>query len=482
MQMTFPRLGSSPPAIVAIDLGAESCRVTLLEWKSGVPHIDPVHRFANAPVEHNGGLHWDLNRVLSELEQGLRRCADRVSGPIASVGVDGWAVDYVRLGEDGLPFALPFCYRDARTEAAEREVLQRISAFQLFQMSGAQPLRINTLYQLIADRRAGVPNHAPWINLPEYVLSRLGGRAVSEYTNAAHTGLLDVRAQQWNSEIFDIFALDVTSAPELVPPGTSLGKLQGSLASLPPFADTQLIAPACHDTASAIAGIAMDGTDWAYISSGTWSLVGTLLDEPLTTGESCKAGFTNLCAAGGRICFHRNVNGMWLLKQCMTHLCDETNAWSVPELIAAAERLPAPDHLLEVDDPPLLLAGQMASRINAQRHQHGWEPIAEHPSAMPQFANLIFHSMAHQYAKVVDNITALTGKPLRRVAIVGGGSLNRYLNRLTAEATGLEVVCGIPESATVGNLAVQLATLDGGANAPRAIAQWARRLTESFQS
>ncbi len=482
MQTIPPELGNSPRAFVAIDLGAESCRVTLLDWKDGSPQIQPVHRFANAPIPRNGGLHWDLDHIVAELDQGLRRCAERTSSPVASIGVDGWAVDYVRLGEDGQPLSPPFCYRDARTETAEREVQQSLSILELFQMSGAQPLRINTLYQLVADRLAGVPDDAPWVNLPEYVLSRLGGRIVSEYTNAAHTGLLDVRTRQWNSDIFCACELDVAAAPELVPPGTPVGTLEGTLRSLPAFADTRLIAPACHDTASAIAGIPIGGNDWAYISSGTWSLVGTLLDEPLTTAESCRAGFTNLCAAGDRICFHKNVNGMWLLKQCMTHLCDEQHVWELPELIAAAERLPTPDHLLDVDDSPLLLAGQMASRINAQRAQHGWAPIEEHPSAMPQFANLIFHSLAHQYAKVIGNITALTGKQLTRVCIVGGGSLNRYLNRLTAEATGLEVVCGVPESATVGNLAIQLATLEGAANVPGRIAHWACVLAESQQA
>jgi rhamnulokinase len=472
-------VGGNPPNLVAIDLGAESCRVSLLQWKHQTPHIELVHRFANAPFLQGEELHWDLNRILSELETGLLRVAERLSAPVGSIGVDGWAVDYVRLTGNGLPLAQPFCYRDTRTEAIEADLNGRYSAEQLFALTGVQPLRINSLYQLMADDKAGIPAQTRWVSLPEYVLARLGGRFVAEFTNATHTGLVDITTRDWSRAVFELSGLRLEAAPELVATGTDLGKVNGQLQRLPAFRETSLVAPACHDTASAVAGIPLDGEDWAYISSGTWSLVGTLLDRPIKTASACGAGFTNFGAAGDRVCFHKNVNGMWLLKQTLAHLCPEENAWPIEELVAAAEQVPVPDGLLDVEDPALWMQGDMPSRMNAQRIQRGFKPIEEHPSALPVFASLIFHSLADRYAKVLGNVEEFTGKRLKRLAIVGGGSRNRLLNRLTAEATGLELCPGAAESATVGNFAVQLATLEGAPNSGNRIAHWARVLTSA---
>lgn len=470
--------GSNFPNVVAIDLGAESCRVSLLRWSEGVPHIELVHRFANTPVMSGGSIHWDFHRILSELENGLVRCAERCTGPIAAIGVDGWAVDYVRVNEQGLPLGQPHCYRDARTDECFTELHKYCSEDKLFAMSGAKPLHLNTIYQLMADARQGIPAHTSWINLPEYVLARLGGSYISEYTNATHTGLVDPRTKNWHPDVFALAGLDIDAAPEIVPTGTQVGTVNGSLGRVPALNETRLIATACHDTASAVAAIPLEGDDWAYLSSGTWSLLGVLLDSAVTTAEACAAGFTNLGAPGGKICFHKNVNGMWLLKQTMSHLCaDRGDVWPMTELVAAAENLPQPERLINVDDPSLLLPGSMASRINLLLTAGGVSPIEERVSATPQFANLIFHSLALRYAETLRNAERLTGRKLKRLVVVGGGSLNQYLNRLTAEATGMEIFCGVAESSTIGNFAVQLATLEGKPNASARIAHWARELT-----
>ncbi len=363
--------GSIPPNLVAIDLGAESCRVSLLQWRDQGPHIELIHRFSNSPVSIGEELHWDLSRILSEIESGLVRCGQKTSGSIASIGVDGWAVDYVRMDKYGAPIAEPFCYRDTRTESVEADLKRRLAPEEMFAMSGVQPLRINTLYQLMADPLSGVPAEARWVNLPEYVLARLGGRIVGEFTNATHTGLIDIATREWNPDIFKLCGLSLDAAPELVPTGSQMGMVEGSLRKLPAFSETGLIAPACHDTASAVAGIPIDGEDWAYISSGTWSLVGTVLDRPIKTPAACAAGFTNLGAAGDRVCFHKNVNGMWLLKQTLNQLCAVDDPWPMAELVAAAEQVDTPEGLLEVDDPALWVQGDMASRINAQRRREG---------------------------------------------------------------------------------------------------------------
>jgi rhamnulokinase len=470
-------LSNKLPSLVAIDLGAESCRVSLLTSGEEKSQIRLVHRFANTPVTRGESLLWDLDRILREIEKGLLLCGKQATAPVASIGVDGWAVDYVRLNGDGHPMSLPFCYRDLRTEAMLKALEARCPRETLYALSGAQPLRINTQFQLMADQATGVPASARWINLPEYVLATLGGMMVAEYTNATHTGLIDMRNRRWCQEIFALSGLETSAAPPLVATGTDVGALR-SLRAGAAFSGTRLIATACHDTASAVAAIPLDGDDWAYISSGTWSLVGTLIDQPVTTAEACVAGFTNQGAAGDRVCFHKNVNGMWLLKQTLAQLSPDEQRWPMQDLIAAAESLPRPDAPLDVDDPDLLLPGAMASRINAQRRAQGLATLDETADAIPQFASLIFYSLAARYAEVLRDAERFTGKRFRRLAIVGGGSLNRLLNRLAGEETGLDIYCGAAESSSIGNFAIQLATWEGAQNAPSRIAHWAHVLTE----
>ena len=439
-----------------------------LRWNNYVPDVAVVHRFANAPVQNGDSLRWDLDAICAGVEHGLRLCAELCSNsarePIASIGVDGWAVDYVRLKDDGLPCAPPFCYRDPRNEAAEAAVHQKISPARLYELTGLQRLRFNTIYQLYSDKLAGIPDALPWVNLPEYVLHRLGARRVSEYTNATHTGLIDLKTRNWSREIFDALDLDLSAAPELVSPGTDLGPIQGPLAALPAFRNTRLIAPACHDTASAIAAIAHAGDDWAYLSSGTWSLLGTLLPMPLNSNAAYHGNFTNLGAAGGGICFHKSVNGMWLIQQCLDQWAKEGNEQRLPDLIAQAEELEAPDALLDVDHPELMLPGEMPRRINARRLEAGLQPIPEDGAGAPFVASLIFHSLAARYADVLKDLAEVTGKSFRNLHVVGGGGRNALLNRLTARATGLKLQYGHVESSTIGNLAIQMAAL--GRNRP----------------
>jgi rhamnulokinase len=465
-------------ASIAVDLGAESCRVSLLRWVDGKAVITLVHRFANAARETEGGLRWDLGMIEAGVDEGLRRCAAVASEGVRSIAVDGWGVDYVRLDAAGKPLADPFCYRDERTVEAEREFYRRIGSDKLRELTGVQLLRINTLYQLFADVLQGLPQGRQWLNLSEYLLSRWGSERVAELTNATHTALVELYSRQWCGEIFEAAGLDIDNAAKIVPPGTEIGRLKGPLTELPAFRDTVLIAPACHDTASAIAGIPATGNDWAYISSGTWSLVGTLLEQPRNGESAREENFTNLGAVGDRYCFHKNVNGMWLIRQCMNQWAEDGRVWTVTELVAAAEKVAKPEGLLDVDEPDLLLAGRMPQRINAQRIRKGLGPLDEGLENAPAFASLIFHSLAARYAEVLDRVALHGGKKLKRLFIVGGASQNLFLNRLTQEATGLELFRGSAESSTVGNFAVQLAVLEGSRDAvtgayAEQVSQWA---------
>jgi rhamnulokinase len=460
-------VGSSMrPIMVAVDLGAESCRVSLLRWTAGsdgaspdIPAIQIVHRFPNAPWDQGAaGVRWNLRRICQELDAGLRTCANLAPEGIASIGVTGWGVDYVRLGADGQPTAAPFCYRDPRNVPAMEAVHAIVPAAQLYAKTGVQIQPINTIYQLYADQLAGA-TPAPWVMLPEYILHWLGAPRIAEYTNATHTALVDPDTRTWSADLFRALDLDLSAAPPLVPTGTALGPIRADLRSMQAFAGTQLIAAACHDTASAIAGIPYPSGDWAYISSGTWSLVGTVLPATCRTPEALASHFTNLGAAGGDVLFHRGLSGMWLLRQCLDHWEGE-RSWALPQLIAAAQELPSPRDVLDLDDPAFLAPGDMPSRINAQRIQRGLEPLSSDCSAAPEYANLIFHSLATSYRSAISRIDELTARRIRRICVVGGGSRNELLNELTRKLTGVPVERCSAESSTLGNFAVQWTRLD----------------------
>lgn len=471
-------------ALVAIDLGAQSCRVSLMRWNGNEPEIEFIHRFSNAPVSTDEGLRWNIDTILGGVVAGLHACAARAPEGIASIAVDGWAVDYVRLGNRGEAIALPFCYRDTRTEKAESEVHDVLPSSRLYSLTGIQILRINTLYQLYADKLAGFDPRLPWVNLPEYISYRLSGKRVSEYTNATHTGLVAMGTQSWCQEIFRKLGLDVAAAPEIVPSGTMLGALSAEFAGKPALRQTKVIAPACHDTASAIAAIPAAGDDWAFISSGTWSLVGTVLEAPCVSEEARALNFTNLGGVGGRICFLKNVNGMWLLRQCMDEWEARGIRWSFEDLLSRCAALPAPAALIEVDEPELMLPGQTIGKINSQLGHLGRARFGFDADSCATLANTIFHSLAARYAEVLGSIGKITGKRLKRLFIVGGGSRNSLLNTLTARRTGLEVIPGTAESTTIGNFAIQLATSENdwdsskGVSA-KSVAKWAERLAGS---
>ena len=461
-------------ALIAIDLGAESCRVSLLRWSNDSPSIELIHRFSNHALQSADGLHWDLPTIVDGLNAGLRQCAQTAPEGIRSIAVDGWAVDYVRLDAHGQPAANPFCYRDERTIAAEIALHERVSATRMRELTGIQLLRINTAYQLFADDAE--LRKLPWLNLPEYILHTLGARPVSERTNASHTQLLGLNGV-WSDEILRAVELPSSAMPELVNPGTDIGKLAGPLAELSAFAHTRLIAPCCHDTASAIAAVPDPAGDWAYISSGTWSLVGTLLREPNNSPRARQENFTNLAGADGSICFHKNVNGMWLVRQCIETWGAEGAQIDIVSLVEAAEHIPAFDYHLDVDDPDLLLAGRMPQRINAQLHRRNLPEFSTAPADAPTLAAFVFRSLAARYAEVLASVTEITGKQFRRLYVMGGGSQNDLLNRLTAAATGLTLAKIGTECSTTGNFAVQLATLEGGpAN------KWAATLAKSMDN
>ncbi len=469
------------PARIAIDLGAESCRVSLLRWIGGEPQITIVHRIPNGPVHRGRWLCWPLETILAGLEEGLRKAAEAAPEGIASIAVDSWSVDYVRLAPDGSALREPFCYRDERTVATKEAADLLVPPLDLFQRTGVHPNRLNTIYQLLADPAARLGDridpHAPWVMMPEYVLYWLGGRRVAEYTNATHTGLVDLKTRDWDSELFRLLDIPLEAAPPMVHAGEVLGRLHGPLARLDAFRNTQLIAPATHDTASAIAGIPLSLDSTVYICSGTWSLLGTLTSAPVTAREAFDARYTNLGAATGGLCFHTLINSMWLLKQCMDTWSAEGRPWEIENLVQKAAVCTAPG-IIDVEAEPLLLDSDMPERINQELLRSGLEPIPDVAGNEPIFARVIFESLAARYASAIADLERMLGRKLQRIHILGGASRNKLLNRLTEQRTGLPVETGHSESSTIGNLAIQLAASEANGQpiSTEAVRQWATRL------
>lgn len=424
---------------------------------------------------------WDFEGMFIQVCEGLAKCAKLAPEGIASIGVDGWAVDYVRIAQGGAQ--QPFCYRDERTLVAMEDLHKRIPADRLYQLTGTHVLGINTLYQLHADSLRGVPRTLPWINLPEYLLHRLGGRRVAEYTNATTTQMLGIESREWCPEIFDAAQIPLSSAPPVVPPGTDVGALSGPLTGLTPYQATRLIAPACHDTASAVAGIPAHGDRWAFLSLGTWSLVGAVVDRSYTGSEAMAKNFTNQGGIGEANYLLKNVNGMWILRQCMDRWQQQNVRWEVASLVEASASLPAPSHLLDVDDPDLMLPGEMPERMNAQLVRRGLPTLPDDPMYAPAYANLIFHSLAARYAEVLHDLSMITGKLFSRLFVVGGGARNGRLKDLIERATGLTVFQGSAESSTLGNFAIQLAVAESGGGkqgvSGAQVRGWAEALNEA---
>jgi rhamnulokinase len=436
---------------VAIDLGAGSGRALVGRVTGAGLAFREVHRFAYGPRPAAGRLRWDLAGLEAGLRDGLaaaRAAAASTGDVLRTVGVDAWGVDYGLVDRGGRILEEPIAYRDARTDGVMDEVCARLGRAAIFARTGIQFMPINTLYQLVAHVRDGLPAGADrLLMMPDLCHLLLSGARTGEYTNASTTQLLDPATAAWDDALFADLGLPRAIMPPLVQPGADLGPLR------PAFHPEggpaiRVVAPATHDTASAVVGTPLR-PGWAYISSGTWSLVGVERRAPLRSAETLAANFTNEGGAGKTIRLLRNVMGLWLLEACRREW--GSGAPDHDGLVAGAAALPRAAGLIDVEDIALLNPPSMLAAIRAQLAAAGVEPLAE-PAAI---ARVIFDSLAAGYARVVATIERLTGEAIPGIHIVGGGSRNAYLNQATADATGKPVLAGPVEATAAGNVIVQ---------------------------
>jgi rhamnulokinase len=437
---------------LAVDLGAGSGRVFLVGLAPGELLLEETRRFQYPPRFVAGHLRWDFQLILREIIEGLRTAAGRAAElrrPIASVGIDSWGVDYGLIDAAGTLVEDPICYRDDRTDGMMEQVFARVPRSEIFARTGIQFLRFNTLYQLFAHVASGLPGNAAHLLLvPDLVASQLTGCVAAEYTNATTTQIVSATNGTWDVDLLERLGLPARLLPRIVRPGTAIARLSPAVAATTGLDRLPVIAVATHDTGSAVAGTPLDDS-WAYVSSGTWSLVGIERNRPLITEAVERENFTNEGGACGTTRFLKNVMGLWILESCRREWTVAGHDVSYGSLFGAAST--GPMAVIYPDDPRLLNPGSMPAALARQIDETG-QAAPTDPVAMTR---TIIDSLALRYASVLRGIQALTGTPIRGVRIVGGGSRNEYLNQATATFTGTPVVAGPAEATVIGNACVQ---------------------------
>lgn len=452
-------------SMAAVDLGAASGRVIVGTVGSDGLQLREAHRFTNEPITVAGTLRWDINRLYREILTGLRAAVRDADTTIASVGVDSWAVDYGLVDADNALLGLPFHYRDARTDDIAAKVHAEIDPAQLYAVTGLQFLPFNTIYQLAADDSTLLDRATHALLIPDLLAGWLTGTVGSEETNASTTGLFDARTGRWADALFGQLGLRPGLFGPLRQPGEAIGSLLPDVQSETGLSASSVVtAVGSHDTASAVVGVPAVNDRFAYISCGTWSLVGVELDAPVLSEESRAANFTNERGVDGTVRYLRNVMGLWLLQESM-------RTWGTTDvagLLAAAANEPALRSLINPDDPRLLPPGDMPGRIADQCRERA-EPVPSSPAAA---VRCILDSLALAYRRTVREAAALSGREVDVVHIVGGGARNAVLSQLTADACELPVVAGPVEATAIGNVLVQarsLGAVGGGLAELRAV-------------
>ena len=444
--------------VVAIDLGATSGRVMLGRVGRGGISMEHIHRFPNEPIELSTGLHWDFYGLFDEVLVGLR-AAQRSLRPgesISSIGIDTWAVDYALLGADAELLGPPFCYRDSRTAKGVERVHAAVSPAELYAINGLQFLPFNTLYQLAAEQETTRwENARTMLLLPDLLAYWLTGEIGAEATNASTTGLFDARTGEWSFSLADRLGFPRSLLPPLREPGAVIGRLLpeiGAKTGLP--ATTTVVAVGSHDTASAVLAVPADGDRFAYISSGTWSLVGLELAAPILSEASRVANFTNERGVDGTTRYLRNVAGLWLLNESIRSWNTGGSQVELHDLLEAAAALPDGGPVVDPNDAAFLAPGDMPARIDQACRESGQLV----PTDRPAVVRCILDSLARAYADTLADAARLSSTSIETVHVVGGGSSNAFLCSLTARATGLPVVAGPVEATALGNVLVQART------------------------
>ncbi len=443
------------PSYVAIDLGASSGRVVCGRFGPDAVDLETVHRFPNEPYRSGGHERWNIRALVGGITAGLARLPD--TGAVRSIGVDTWGVDYGLLDASGHLIDDPVCYRDQRTDGFVERVLEIVPRDELFRLTGIQVQPFNTIYQLVAERRRGEwPRQAArLLMIPDIIHHHLCGAASSEVTMASTTQLASAATREWIPDLFARLDVPFEVMPRIVQPGTPLGTLTRSLQHELRLPAVRIVTPATHDTASAVAGTPLED-GWAYLSSGTWSLLGVEIEKPLVAESVAAQNLTNEAGVEGSNRLLKNIMGLWILESCRRVWGEQTSGDDYSTLMDAVAQSPAFLGAIDPDDRTFFHPPNMVDAVRSFLRETGQRV----PDDRPTLVRIILESLALRYAEVIDALATVTGRSIRGIRIIGGGSQNRFLNQATADACGLEVRAGPVEATALGNVTVQ-AIADG---------------------
>jgi len=441
---------------VALDLGAESGRAMLAAFDGRTLRLEEVHRFPNGGVRVLDSLHWDPLRLFADIKHGLEACAQKAGRAVSGLGLDTWGVDFALLGRDDELLSNPFHYRDRRTMGMMEKAFERVPREEIFERTGIQFMPINSLYMLLS--MAGTPAleaASTFLMIPDLFNFWLSGRKACEFTDATTTQLYDQRAGDWARSVIGKLGLPTHIFLPVTQPGTVLGPLLPSVAEEVGLDSVPVIAPACHDSGSAVAAVPARNKNAVYISSGTWSIVGVEVHAPIITPQSLQFNFTNEGGVSGTVRFLKNVMGLWIVQECRRVWAQAGEELTYAELAAMAERAVPFVSLVDPDDEAFLRPGDMPARLREFCARTG-QPVPEEKGAL---LRCIFDSLALKYRVAIERIEAMLGRRLEVIHVVGGGSQNRLLCQLTADAAGRPVIAGPVEATAIGNAVVQAMAL-----------------------
>jgi rhamnulokinase len=448
---------ASTTHFAAFDFGAESGRAMLAAFDGERLTLQEAHRFPNVPVRVRGSLHWDALRLFDEIKRGLMQIA-REHRELAGIGVDTWGVDFALLGRDEELLGNPFHYRDERTIGMMDAVLERVPREKIFDYTGIQFMEINSLYQLYAMQMQKAPAleyATTFLMMPDLFNFWLTGRKACEFTDATTTQCYDPRAKNWAFDLLKTLEIPTDIFPEIIPPGTVLGALDARVAQEVGLQNATVVAPACHDTGSAVAAVPAHNDAYAWISSGTWSVLGASVPEPVINAASLNFNFTNEGGVNNTFRLSKNLAGLWLVQECRRTWRNAGEDLSYADLVALAERAPAFRALIDPDDSLFLRPGDMPARI-AEYCADTNQPVPQDHGALVRCA---LESLALKYRFQLERLEMLLGKKLDVIHIVGGGTQNKLLSQFTADATGRHVITGPVEATALGNVLLQMLAL-----------------------
>jgi len=439
---------------IAVDLGAESGRVMLGSVSTEKLILEEIHRFRNGPIEENGALKWDIQRLMSEIKEGLRKAVKAAGTQVWGIGVDSWGVDFGLLDADGNLIENPYHYRDSQTNGMVEKACEMMSKRQIYENSGIQFMQINSLYQLLAMRlrnSIALAKARYLVFIADLVSYFLCGKIFAEYTLASTSQFMDMRTGQWSKAIMEALSLPTEILPKIVAPGTVVGQLSAAVGMELGCGPIPVIAVGSHDTASAVAAVPASGANWAYLSSGTWSLMGVEVPRAVIDDKTFAYEFTNEGGVEKTIRLLKNIMGLWLIQECRRQWQREGAELTYDEITAMAEEARPFAGLLRVDDAMFLAPGDMPGRVNEYLARTGQKTTED----KGQVIRIILESLALRYREVAEHLEDATGRAIEVLHIVGGGIQNKLLCQFTASATGKKVVTGPIEATASGNILMQ---------------------------